>query len=193
MSSMRRKRNNEALVIPKLRDKMSIKLNKRQLLATHLLATGLSAKETANQIGIRQETISRWKKLDTFVDQLNTLHIEILETILTKQAGMIELAHDTLFTALNDKTLTLPIRASISLRLIGLFNGTYPIDQRIRESHALLKRQNELGQGRSDLFYIIVQYLNQLDCMDPNLSDTEFRQEVLRLLCELNKKLRDKN
>ena len=116
---------------------MSIKLNKRQLLATHLLATGLSAKETANQIGIRQETISRWKKLDIFADQLNTLHIEILETILTKQAGMIELAHDTLFTALNDKTLTLPIRASISLRLIGLFNGTYPIDQRIRESHTL--------------------------------------------------------
>ena len=77
---------------------MSIKLNKRQLLATHLLATGLSAKETANQIGIRQETISRWKKLDMFADQLNTLHIEILETILTKQAGMIQLAHDTLFT-----------------------------------------------------------------------------------------------
>ena len=38
-----------------------MKLNKRQLLATHLLATGLSAKETALQIGIRQETISRWK------------------------------------------------------------------------------------------------------------------------------------
>ena len=172
---------------------MSIKLNKRQLLATHLLATGLSAKETANQIGIRKETISRWKKLDIFADQLNTLHIEILETILTKQAGMIELAHDTLFTALNDKTLTLPIRASISLRLIGLFNGTYPIDQRIRESHAFLKKQNELGQGRSDLFYIIVQYLNQLDCMDPNLSDMQFRQEVLRPFCELNEKLHDKN
>ena len=40
---------------------------------------------------------------------------------------------------------------------------------------------------------LIVQYLNQLDCMDPNLSDTEFRQEVLRLLCELNEKLHDKN
>ena len=169
---------------------MSRKLNKRQLLATHLLATGYSAKETANQIGIRQETISRWKKCDVFINQLNTLHVEILETILMKQAGMIQLAHDTLFKALNDKTLALPIRASISLRLMGLFNGTHPIDQKLRDSHTLLKQQKGGGQGRSDLFYIIVQYLNHLDCVDPNLSDEQYREETQRILADLHLKLK---
>lgn len=170
---------------------MSIKLNKRQLLATHLLATGLSAKETANQIGIRQETISRWKKLDIFADQLNTLHIEILETILTKQAGMIQLAHDTLFTALNDNTLALPTRASLSLRLMGLFNGMHPIDRRLRESHTLLKQQNGGSNGRPDLFYIIIQHLSHLDRVDPNLSYANYRREIKGILSDLYKNLQE--
>ena len=170
---------------------MSRKLNKRQLLATHLLATGHSAKETANQIGIRQETISRWKKCDVFINQLNTLHVEILETILMKQAGMIQIAHDTLFAALNDNTLALSIRASLSLRLLGLFNGMHPIDNRLRESHTLLKQQNGGSNGRPDLFYIIIQYLTHLDRVDSNLSYANYRKEIKGLLSDLYKNLQE--
>ena len=108
-----------------------------------------------------------------------------------KQAGMIQLAHDTLFTALNDNTLALPTRASLSLRLMGLFNGMHPIDRRLRESHTLLKQQNGGSNGRPDLFYIIIQHLSHLDRVDPNLSYANYRREIKGILSDLYKNLQE--
>ena len=48
---MRRKRNSEALVIPKLRDKMSKKLNETQSIAAHLLGAGHKPKDIAKKLG----------------------------------------------------------------------------------------------------------------------------------------------
>ena len=55
LSSMRRKRNSEALVIPKLRDKMSKKLNETQSIAAHLLGAGHKPKDIAKKLGVREE------------------------------------------------------------------------------------------------------------------------------------------
>ena len=93
--------------------------------------------------------------------------------------------------ALNDHTLALPIRASLSLRLMGLFNGMHPIDNRLRESHTLLKQQNGGSNGRPDLFYIIIQYVTHLDRVDSNLSYANYRKEIKGLLSDLYKNLQE--
>ena len=49
---------------------MSIKLNEKQLIAVHLLASGVKASIIANQLGIREETLSRWKQIDEFKETL---------------------------------------------------------------------------------------------------------------------------
>ena len=45
---------------------MSTKLNKNQLIAVHLLASGVKASVIAQQIDIREETLSRWRQIDEF-------------------------------------------------------------------------------------------------------------------------------
>jgi len=49
---------------------MSIKLNEKQLIAVHLLASGVKASIIANQLGIREETLSRWRQMDVFKEAL---------------------------------------------------------------------------------------------------------------------------
>ena len=45
---------------------MSTKLNEKQLIAIHLLASGVKASIIANQLGMREETLSRWRQIDEF-------------------------------------------------------------------------------------------------------------------------------
>ena len=49
---------------------MSTKLNKKQLLAAEFLAFGETARSVSAKLGIRHETISRWKKIPCFVDMI---------------------------------------------------------------------------------------------------------------------------
>ena len=57
---------------------MSIKLNEKQLIAVHLLASGVRASIIAKEIGIREETLSRWRQ----IDELNETLQDARETIL---------------------------------------------------------------------------------------------------------------
>ena len=50
---------------------MSKKLNENQLIAVHLIASGVKASAIANQLNIREETLSRWKKIDEFKEALD--------------------------------------------------------------------------------------------------------------------------
>ena len=45
---------------------MLIKLNENQLIAIHLIASGVKASVISKQLGIREETLSRWRQNDTF-------------------------------------------------------------------------------------------------------------------------------
>ena len=60
---------------------MSTKLNKNQLIAVHLLASGVKASIIANQLGMREETLSRWKQIDEFKKALEDATEAILREI----------------------------------------------------------------------------------------------------------------
>ena len=49
---------------------MSTKLNENQLIAVHLLASGEKASVSAKQLGLREETLARWRQIDEFKDAL---------------------------------------------------------------------------------------------------------------------------
>ena len=54
---------------------MSTKLNEKQLIAVHLLASGVKASVIANQLGMREETLSRWRQIDEFKKALEDAYI----------------------------------------------------------------------------------------------------------------------
>ena len=46
---------------------MSTKLNENQLIVIHYLASGVKASVIAKELGIREETLSRWRQIDELV------------------------------------------------------------------------------------------------------------------------------
>ena len=49
---------------------MSRKLNENQLIAVNLIASGFKASNVSKKLGIREETLSRWRQEDIFKEAL---------------------------------------------------------------------------------------------------------------------------
>ena len=60
---------------------MSTKLNKNQLIAVQLLASGVKASVIAKKLGIREETLSRWRQIDEFKEALEDTTEAVLREI----------------------------------------------------------------------------------------------------------------
>ena len=56
-------------------------LNNNQLIAVHLIASGVKASIIANQLDIRVETLSRWKQIDEFRETLENATEAVLREI----------------------------------------------------------------------------------------------------------------
>ena len=61
---------------------MSTKLNENQKIACHLLASGVKATVIAKKLGIREETLSRWRQTDEFKEALEPATRIILKEIV---------------------------------------------------------------------------------------------------------------
>ena len=61
--------------------KMSTKLNENQLIAVHLIASGVKSSIIANQLNIREKTLSRWKQNNEFKDAVEDAMEDILKEI----------------------------------------------------------------------------------------------------------------
>ena len=60
---------------------MSIKLKESQLLAAHLIASGVKSSEILNQLNIRPETLCCWKQEPEFIKVVNDTTEIILNEI----------------------------------------------------------------------------------------------------------------
>ena len=61
---------------------MSTKLNENQLIAIHLIASGVKASLISKQLGIREETLSRWRQNDKFNEAVESATERILTEIV---------------------------------------------------------------------------------------------------------------
>ena len=104
---------------------MSTKLNENQLIAVHLLASGVKASIIANQLGMREETLSRWRQID-----------ETHKNLLICSQNVIN-------EALTNEELDLFKKANLALRYLSLIKGKDDITQ--KSSHNLFKYA-ELGK-----------------------------------------------
>ena len=60
---------------------MSTILNKNQLIAVHLLASGVKASIIAKELALREETLSRWRQIDKFKKALEDATEAVLREI----------------------------------------------------------------------------------------------------------------
>ena len=121
---------------------MSTKLNKNQLIAVHLLASGVKASVIAGQLSIREETLSRWRQIDEFKEALEEATEAVLREIDETHKNLLISSQDVINEALNDEELDLYKKANLALRFLSLIKGKDDIMQ--KSSHNLFKH-SELG------------------------------------------------
>ena len=122
---------------------MSTKLNEKQLIAVHLIASGVRASVIANQLGVREETLSRWRQIDEFKEALEYATEAVLREIHETHKNLLILSQSVINEALNNEELDLFKKANLALRYMSLIRGKDDITQ--KSSHNLFKHA-ELGK-----------------------------------------------
>ena len=110
---------------------MSTKLNEKQLIAVHLIASGVKASLIAKQIGIREETLSRWRQNDKFNKAVEDATAFILREIIDTHKNLLITSQSIISNALNNEELDLFKKANIALRYLSLMKG---IDDLLEQS-----------------------------------------------------------
>ena len=113
---------------------MSIKLNENQLIAVHLIASGVKASNISKQIGIREETLSRWRQEDIFKEALEDTTEIILREIVDTHKNILIKCQNIIVDTLNDKNLDMLKKANIALRYLSLIKGKSDISQKSSET-----------------------------------------------------------
>jgi len=116
---------------------MSIKLNEKQLIAVHLLASGVKASVIAKQVSIREETLSRWRQIDEFKEALEEATEAVLREIDETHKNLLIHSQIIIADAFNNEELDLFKKANLALRYLSLIKGKDDITQ--KSSHNLFK------------------------------------------------------
>ena len=122
---------------------MSTKLNENQLIAVHLIASGVKASIIAKQLGIREETLSRWRQNDEFNEAVEDAIEVVLREIDETHKNLLICSQNVIHEALNNEELDLFKKANLALRYLNLIKGKDDITQ--KSSHNLFKHA-ELGK-----------------------------------------------
>jgi transposase-like protein len=98
----------------------STKLNKNQLLAAQMLATGQSGRDVAKALNIAPETISRWRQqaefknyLDRFLSEASEATRQRLETLMKRAINLIE-------ESIDEPSLSPKDRFSMGVKILEL-------------------------------------------------------------------------
>ena len=113
---------------------MSIKLNENQLIAVHLIASGVKASNISKQIGIREETLSRWRQEDIFKEALEDTTEIILREIVDTHKNILIKCQNIIVDTLSNENLDILKKANIALRYLSLMRGKSDISQKSSET-----------------------------------------------------------
>ena len=109
---------------------MSTKLNEKQVIAVHLLASGVKASVIAKQLTIREETLSRWRQIDEFKEALDSATEAVLREIDETHKNLLISSQAVINEALNNEELDLFKKANLALRYLSLIKGKDDITQK---------------------------------------------------------------
>ncbi len=111
---------------------MSTKLNENQLIAIHLIASGVKASQISKQLGIRGETQSRWRQNDKFNEALEDATERILTEIVDTHKNLLITSQKIIADALKNEELDLFKKANVALRFLSLMKGKDDIDTNLQ-------------------------------------------------------------
>lgn len=160
---------------------MTIKLNKRQLIAAEMLGMGHRPSSVAKKLGVSRETVSRWQQDENFdaakqKSYLNTLHVITNETTL-----IISAANQALLAALHDNSVSSTSRANIAVRYLSCVGHQNTVYQKLSESAYKLSNSEEEDMRAFKWIGDILDCIADLKASSRVVTDAEYREKIERL------------
>ena len=112
---------------------MSKNINKNQLLAAELLATGMKSKEVANKLSLSSETISRWKNNAEFNRAVDHFSKHILNELLDEQVYLYNLSFQCVKEFLENSNCDKFNRVNVALKYINSVNNLKYINRKLKD------------------------------------------------------------
>ena len=109
---------------------MSTTLNENQRIAIHLIATGVKASLISKQLGIREETLSRWRQNDIFREAVKNATERVLTEIVDTHKNLLITSQNIIADALNDEELDSFKKANLAIRFLSLMKGKEDIEKK---------------------------------------------------------------
>ena len=113
---------------------MSTKLNENQVIAIHLIASGVKASLISKQLGIREETLSRWRQNDKFNEAVENATERILTEIVDTHKNLLITSQKIIADALKNEELDLFKKANLAIRFLSLMKGKDDIEKKSSDS-----------------------------------------------------------
>ena len=113
---------------------MSTKLNENQLIAIHLIASGVKASLISKQLGIREETLSRWRRNDKFNEAVDNATERILTEIVDTHKNLLITSQKIIADALKKEDLDLFKKANLAIKFLSLMKGKDDIEKKSSDS-----------------------------------------------------------
>ena len=96
----------------------------------HLIATGVKASLISKQLGIREETLSRWRQNDKFNEAVKNATERILTEIVDTHKNLLITSQKIIADALNDEEIDLFKKANLAIRFLSLIKGKEDIEKK---------------------------------------------------------------
>ena len=90
----------------------------------------MKASLNSKQLGIREETLSRWRRDNKFIEAVNDATERVLTEIIDTHKNLLVTFQNIIADALNDEELDLFKKANLALRFLSLMKGKEDIEKK---------------------------------------------------------------
>ena len=161
---------------------MSTKLNKKQLLAAEFLAFGETARSVSAKLGIRHETISRWKKIPCFADMIRDVQLILFQEMIARQTSLLSYSQEAVLNAFKSTETTETFKANLGIKYLNLYGGASTVHDKMEKFYQLQKKANNDNNYSVRKVFDIIDNLFVIDKISDNLTDDQYRLKVKELL-----------
>ena len=128
---------------------MSINLKENQLIAAELLSVGISSTAVSETLGIRPETLSRWRQNHEFNEQIKLKVTKNCSLIEKQFLKLLYLSLNTLENVLSDNQIKPIAKANIAMKYITHFG----IEDSVKNQ--VVSNQKENHNNVTEMFDLI--------------------------------------
>ena len=166
---------------------MSIKINKRQLIAAELLGVGHKPSDVAKKLALRRETISRWQVNPDFILAKEKAYLEVLSNIINESTLLTNKAHQALLEAFEDQEISKVAKATIGIRYLSLVGAQTNTYEKSNKKYTDLSKGTDNNEIIAKWFVDVLEGIRNLNPTRGQITHQELINKIDQLINLSNK------